>query len=71
MFFVLLCILMASLLLTHHAPDQYGWMMLLGLGWLTGYLDCRRFSRSDQDKDRVLPPDMIDGPLDDSNLFQP
>jgi hypothetical protein len=73
MYFALLCLLLAGLLLSAHSPDQYGWMMLIGLAWMTGYLDCRRFQRSDQDRDRVFPPDMTeaDAPLDDSQLFHP
>ncbi len=63
MFFVLLCLIVATLLLTGHSPDSYGWMMLLGAGWVTGYLDCRTFAKSDQDSDRVMPPD-IHEPLD-------
>jgi hypothetical protein len=58
-------------MLSNHAPDQYGWMMLLGLGWLCGYLDCRRFGRSDQDRDRVMPRDaMGEAPPDDATLFR-
>lgn len=71
MCFALLCLLLVGLLLTGHYPDQYGWMMLIGLAWMAGYLDCRRFQRSDQDRARVLPPDVMkaDEPLDDSELF--
>lgn len=69
MFFALLCLLLIILLLTGHAPDQYGWMMLIGLAWLAGYLDCRRFHRSDQDRARVMPPD-ADGIPDDSQIFR-
>ncbi|HEY9746380.1 MAG TPA: hypothetical protein V6C99_09200 [Oculatellaceae cyanobacterium] len=57
MFFFLVCFLIAFLLLTGHAPDQYGWMMLIGVSWLAGYLDCRKFAKSDRERDRVLPPD--------------
>lgn len=72
MFFALLCLLITVLLLTKHAPDAYGWMMLLGVAWLAGYLDCRRFSRSDQEKDRVMPPDVsgLSEPADDSHIFR-
>ena len=71
MFFAALCILLTVLMVTGHAPDSYGWMMLIGLAWLTGYLDCRRFGRSDQDRDRVMPPDAIgDTPANDSTLFR-
>lgn len=71
MFFAVLCILLGSLLLTNHPPDQYGWMMLLGTAWLAGYLDCRRFSRSDQESDRVMPPDVVSADtLDDSQIFR-
>jgi hypothetical protein len=71
MFFAILCLLMLALMLTGHAPDQYGWMMLLGLAWLCGYLDCRRFSRSDQDSDHVMPRDAVDQiPPDDKTLFR-
>jgi hypothetical protein len=70
MFFALLCLLISGLLLTSHTPDQYGWMMLIGVGWLAGYLDCRRFSRSDREKDRVMPPDVLqDTPVGDSQIF--
>jgi hypothetical protein len=69
MFFVLLCLIIVILLGTGRSPDQYGWMMLTGLGWLAGYLDCRRFAKSDQDKSRVLPPDMNE-PADDQAIFR-
>lgn len=69
MFFVLLCLVVAAFLGTGHPPDQYGWMMLLGFGWLAGFLDCRIFARSDQDKQRVLPPDAHE-PSDDQAIFK-
>lgn len=68
MYFVLLCLLVAGLLISKHPPDEYGWMMLIGLGWVTGYLDCRKFSHSDQDQARVLPPDSNER-SDDSSIF--
>jgi hypothetical protein len=72
MFFALLCLLLTVLLLTGRQPDSYGWMMLIGLAWLTGYLDCRRFHRSDQDRARVMPPDAPDtGDVpDDAQIFR-
>ena len=76
MFFALVCLLITAIMGTGHTPDQYGWMMLIGLSWLAGYLDCRKFSRSDQEKDRVMPPDARqDAPLgldvpDDTTLFR-
>ncbi len=69
MFFLLLIALIALLMLTGNTPDAYGWMMLLGVGWLAGYLDCRRFLSSDRDKDRVMPPDASD-PADDGTMFR-
>jgi hypothetical protein len=72
MFFALICLLMTVLLATGHTPDMYGWIMLVGLSWLAGYLDCRKFSRSDQEKDRVMPPDArhaADIP-DDNSIFE-
>jgi hypothetical protein len=69
MFLLLLILIVAGLLATGHAPDQYGWMMLLSLGWVGGYLDCRFFARSDRDKDRVMPPD-IHEPSDDRTTFE-
>jgi len=72
MFFALICLLITVLLATGHAPDQYGWMMLIGLSWLAGYLDCRKFSRSDQEKVLVMPPDVRQTPdiPDDKTLFE-
>jgi hypothetical protein len=69
MFFVLLCLIIFALLITGNSPDQSGWMMLLGLGWLAGFLDCRMFAKSDQDKSRVLPPD-VDEPSNDQAIFK-
>ncbi|WP_373533112.1 hypothetical protein [Vampirovibrio sp.] len=69
MFFVLLCLIIAALLMTGNSPDPSGWMMLLGLGWLAGFLDCRMFAKSDQDKSRVLPPD-VDEPSNDQAIFK-
>lgn len=69
MFFVLLCLIIVALLGTGYPPDQSGWMMLLGLGWLAGFLDCRLFAKSDQDKTRVLPPD-VNEPSDDQAIFK-
>jgi hypothetical protein len=57
MFFFLVCIFITVLLSTGHPPDQYGWMMLIGLSWLAGYLDCRRFAKSDREKGRVTLPE--------------
>lgn len=68
MFFALLCLLVGGLLLSRNTPDHYGWMMLVGVGWLAGYLDCRMYARSDQEKDRVMPPDMQEP--DDSTTYQ-
>lgn len=68
MFFALLCLLVGGLLLTNHPPDAYGWMMLVGAGWVAGYLDCRMFARSDQESDRVMPPDIHEP--DDSTTYQ-
>jgi hypothetical protein len=68
MFFFLLCILIAVLLISGTTPDAYAWMMLVGLGWVCGYLDCRAYNKADRDKDRVLPPDM-DEP-DESSTYQ-
>jgi len=43
----------------------------MGLAWLCGYLDCRRFSKSDQDSDHVMPRDAIgEAPPTDETLFQ-
>jgi hypothetical protein len=71
MFLAFLCLLTLALFLTKHQPDQYGWMMLMGLAWLCGYLDCRRFGKSDQDSDRVMPRDAIgEAPPTDETLFQ-
>lgn len=69
MFFALICLILLGFLGTGHTPDQYGWIMLIGLAWLAGYLDCRKFSKSDQDRKRVLPPDM-DSPTDDKATFE-
>jgi hypothetical protein len=69
MFFFLVILLVAAFLGTGHPPDQYGWMMLMGVAWLAGYLDCRRFSKSDQERDRVMPPD-IHEPSDDKVNFE-
>lgn len=69
MFFVVLIALVSALLLTNHPPDQAGWMMLVGAGWLAGYLDCRRFARSDGDSDRVMPPDVHE-PSSDRVTFE-
>jgi hypothetical protein len=72
MFFALVCLLITVLMATGHSPDQYGWMMLIGLTWLAGYLDCRKFARSDQEKDRVMPADLRQDKTipDDSALFE-
>lgn len=71
MFFVLLCLLLVVLLANGVAIDQFGWLMLIGTGWIAGYLDCRKFARSDQDPDRVMPPDArADAEPDDHSLFQ-
>jgi hypothetical protein len=69
MFFFLLCLIMVALMGTGHTPDLYGWVMLVGLGWMAGYLDCRKFARSDQDRDRVLPPDAGE-PSNDQATFE-
>ncbi|HEY9686186.1 MAG TPA: hypothetical protein V6C52_04340 [Coleofasciculaceae cyanobacterium] len=69
MFFFLVILLVAAFLVTGHPPDQYGWMMLMGVSWLAGYLDCRRFSKSDQERDRVMPPDILE-PSDDKVNFE-
>jgi hypothetical protein len=58
MFFALLCLIIVAILGSGHTPDQPGWMMLIGLAWLAGYFDCRKFSKSDQDTKRVMPPDI-------------
>lgn len=68
MFFVLLLII-AAFLGTGHPPDQYGWMLLTGLGWFAGFLDCRIFAKSDRDKGRVLPPDANE-PSNDQAIFK-
>lgn len=70
MFLMALCILIGVLLTTGHTPDAAGWMMLVGGAWLAGYLDCRFFARSDQDTDRVLPPDAAEPFDDDATTFQ-
>ena len=70
MFLIALCALVTVLLATKHTPDLYGWAMLIGLGWLSGYFDCRLFAKSDQDRDRVLPPDAGEPYDDDSKTFQ-
>jgi hypothetical protein len=70
MFFFLVCVLVAVLLLTGHPPDQYGWMMLIGLSWLAGYLDCRKFAKSDQEQERVMPPDAHEPILSDRQIFK-
>ncbi len=69
MFFVLLCIGIVALLGTKHPPDTYGWMFIVGLSWLAGFLDCRLFAKSDQDRQRVLPPDANE-PSDDQSIFK-
>jgi hypothetical protein len=69
MFLALLALLIVVLLGTGNAPDQAGWITLVGLGWLTGYFDCRKFSKSDQETDRVMPPDAHD-PSDDKVTFE-
>lgn len=69
MFFFLVCILIAVLMLSGRTPDAYGWMMLVGVGWLAGYLDCRRFAKSDQDTDRVMPPDAYEPIPNDNQAF--
>ena len=69
MYFFLVCILIAAFMFSGHPPDQYGWMMLVGLGWIAGYLDCRKFARSDQDKDRVMPPDAYEPLPNDNQTF--
>jgi len=66
---MLVIILVAALLMSGHKPDEAGWMMLLGLAWLAGYFDCRKFSASDRDQDRVLPPDANE-PSNDSVTFE-
>lgn len=70
MFFLIPLVIVSAMLLSGHPPDQAGWMMLVGLGWFAGYLDCRRFARSDQEKDRVLPPDATDPLPDDTETFE-
>jgi hypothetical protein len=72
MFFALICLLITALMTTGHTPDLYGWMMLIGLSWLAGYLDCRKFAGSDQEKDRVMPPDLRKTPdiPDDKSIFE-
>jgi hypothetical protein len=58
MWFALLCISIFCLIVYKVPMDQYSWSMFVGLGWLAGYMDCRLFSRSDQDTQRVsLPTD--------------
>lgn len=69
MFFVLLLII-TVLIGTGNSPDQYGWMLLTGLGWFAGFIDCRIFAKSDRDKSRVMPPDANE-PSDDQTLFKP
>jgi hypothetical protein len=54
---------------TKHSPDTYGWMFIVGLSWLAGFLDCRLFAKSDQDRQRVLPPDANE-PSDDQSIFK-
>ncbi len=70
MFFALVCIIMVALLGTGHTPDLYGWVMLVGLSWLAGYLDCRKFSKSDQERQRVMPPDIHEPFDDDKTAFE-
>ena len=42
----------------------------MGLSWLCGYLDCRRFGKSDQDQDRIMPRDAVnETPPTDETLF--
>lgn len=70
MFFFMVCTLITVLLLTGHTPDQYGWMMLTGISWLAGYLDCRKFANSDRDQDRVMPPDAYEPMPNDQQTFE-
>jgi hypothetical protein len=72
MFFAILCLIIVAFIGTGHTPDQYGWMMFIGLSWMAGYLDCRKFARSDQEKNRVMPLDLREAPEipDDASLFE-
>lgn len=70
MFFFMMILLLTALFLTGNTPDQYGWMMLLGLGWMAGYFDCRLFARSDRDQDRVMPPDADEPYHNDQTTFK-
>lgn len=69
MFFAALCLLMILLLANGVKPDVYGWVMLVGTGWFSGYMDGRIFRRSDNDTDRVVPPDISDDGRD-ADTFQ-
>jgi hypothetical protein len=67
MFFTILCLLLWALFAFKSPFDQFGWLMIVGFAWVCGYLDCRFFSKTDQDKDRVMPPGDDRG--EDASIF--
>jgi hypothetical protein len=62
MLFLSMCVLLWALFALKTPFDQYGWLMIVGLTYVAGFLDSRLFARFDQDKARTLPPDA--GPED-------
>ena len=68
MFFALLILIIWAILALGMTPDTFGWLMIVGAGWVFGYLDCRFFKKSDTDTSRTLPDE--DTPETDADLFQ-
>lgn len=66
MYFAIVCLLVFILLATGAKIDEYGWMMLVGTGWVAGFLDARKSSGSDK-------PRLPSGPEDfkDADTFNP
>jgi len=60
MYFAIVCLLVFALLATGVKPDDYGWMMLVGTGWVAGYLDARKFSTADKPQLPGGPDDFKD-----------
>lgn len=68
MFFAILIFIIWAILSLGMTPDTFGWLMIVGAGWVFGYLDSRFHKKSDTDIERTLPDE--DLPETDDDLFQ-
>lgn len=75
MFFLLLCAILWALFAFQSPFDTFGWLMLVALAWVFGFLDCKLAKKSDAEKGHTFPPDMAGEiasgvPQTDASLFE-